>query len=390
MHEERLLILKMVEAGKITAQEAVELLEAMEAEEPPKQDKIDDTWRRIEKQGQEFSQKIERAVERLGHSIEMKLEDSGLSEQLSNLPRLLSKIPFLNTIAAEVHEFSQEYQGSFAPDLSEIPISLKNVNGSIVIEGWDQDTVKLVVTQKVKAKDREQALDKLIQIELPETGTAVDGLRVEVQEQSDTSVSYHLSVPRKNPYLVTLESTNGGCRLANLLAKRLRVKTVNGSVTVKQTKADSIYTETCNGSNNLDYVEAEDIKQHTANGSIHFVGSSPKIDCDTVNGSVRVLPLTFAHAQSQLRINTVNGGVRCLLPQMPNMLVKVDAATAIGRVKIGLNNFVPQTELRSGGRHTVVGTVTDDSGTGKMIAVHTRVGTGSIYIGHEREKHGAE
>jgi polyhydroxyalkanoate synthesis regulator phasin len=50
MHEERLLILKMVESGKITAQEAAELLEALEEEEAPKQAKGDDVWRRIEKQ----------------------------------------------------------------------------------------------------------------------------------------------------------------------------------------------------------------------------------------------------------------------------------------------------------------------------------------------------
>lgn len=390
MHDERLLILKMVESGRITAQEAVELLEAMEVEEPVKQDKTDDTWRRIEKQGQEFSQKIERGVERLGSSIEMKLEESGLSEQLSNLPRLLSKIPFLNNIANEVHEFSQEYEGTFVPDLPEIPITLKNVNGSIIVEGWDQDAVKLVVTQKVKAKERDQALDKLIRIDLPETGTAVDSLVIDVHEQSDTSVSYHLSVPRKNPYLVNLKSTNGRCRIINLLANTVQVNTVNGSITVKQTKADAIHTTTSNGANVLDYVEGEDVRQRCANGSITFVGSSPKIDCDTVNGSVKVVPLTFAHVQSEVQISTVNGGVRCLLPQMPNMAVKVDAAAAMGRVNIGLANFQTEQEYRSGGRHAVIGQVADDSGTGKMISVNTRTSTGSIYIGHEREKHGSE
>ena len=93
MYEERLLILKMVESGKITAQEAVELLEALE-EEAPRQAKSDDVWRRIEKQSEELARKIERAAERFSQSVEARLEDSGIPEQLGNIQRWFTKLPF--------------------------------------------------------------------------------------------------------------------------------------------------------------------------------------------------------------------------------------------------------------------------------------------------------
>ena len=153
MNEERLLILKMVEEGRITAQEAVELLEVMEGAGDSKEAKTDDVWRKIEKQGEEFAQKIERAAERFSRSIENKL-DSGLTDHLANLPQLLSKIPFLRNITEENHKFTQEYSGTFGMDLAEIPIELKSTNGAITIEGWDKDHYKLIVTQIIRAKER--------------------------------------------------------------------------------------------------------------------------------------------------------------------------------------------------------------------------------------------
>ena len=390
MNEERLLILKMVEEGKITAQEAVELLEAMEEEETPKQAKTDDIWRRIEKQSEELTKKIERAAERFSQSIETKLDETGISEQLSNIQRWFTKLPFLGSIANKVHEFVEEVEGSFAPDLEEIPILLKNVNGSIVVEGWDEDGFKLVVTQRIRAKDREAALDKVAEIDRPQAGSVIDRLEVDIHEQGDTSVAFQLSIPRKGPYRLDLRSTNGRCKVVNLLAGSIEINTLNGSVTIKQTKAESIITKTSNGSNGLDYVEADLIQQRTANGSILFVGSCRKLACDSINGSVRVSPLTFGYELSEMDVNTVNGSVRCLLPQMPNLDVKLDASTSIGRVNVSLANFTVQSEHKAGGLHKVVGAVSGQTDAGKVIAIRARVGCGSISIGHERDNHGTQ
>lgn len=388
MHEERLLILKMVESGKITAQEAAELLEALEEGEAPKQAKGDDVWRRIEKQSEELARKIERAAERFSQSIETKLEDTGISEQLGNLQRWLTKLPFLSGIANDVHEFVQEVEGSFAPDAEGIPLLVKNINGAIDVEGWEGEGFKLVVTHRIRAKDRDGALDKMTQIDLPQQGAVIDRLEIEVREQNDTSISFKLFVPRKGPYVLRMRSNNGRCQVSNMLAKSVEVDTINGSVGISQVKADTMLTKTNNGSNNLNYVEANLVQQRTANGSIKFAGSGRKIACGSTNGSVWVSPLAFAHEQSEIDIHTVNGSVRCHLPQLPDLHVKLDAASSVGKITVGLANFAVESEQKGGSMHKVVGAAAGQTEGGKTITIRTRTGCGSIYIGHERDHHG--
>jgi len=390
MHEERLLILKMVESGKITAQEAAELLEAMEEEDMPRQAKNDDVWRRIEKQGEELTRKIERAAERFSQSIETKLEEAGISEQLSSIQRWLTKLPFLSGIANDVHEFVQEVEGRFTPDLEEIPIVINTVNGAIEVEGWDGEGFKLVATHRIRAKDREAARDKMTQIDLPQPGSAVSRLEIKVHEKHDTSIAFRLCIPRKGPYALSLKSANGRCRVNGVLARNVEINTLNGSVGVGRAKAETIITKTNNGSNNLDYVEANLVQQRTANGSIKFTGSSRRITCDSTNGSVRVAPLTFAHETSEIEINTVNGSVRCLLPQLPDLEVKVDASSSVGRVSVDLANFAVESEQRSGCMHKVVGAVAGQTGGSKSIVVRTRTGCGSVYVGNERDNNGTQ
>lgn len=377
MNEDRLLIMKMLEEGKITAQEAVELLEALEASAQPKQNKTDDVWRRIEKQGEDLTQKIEKAVERFSQSLEMTVEE--------HLPRVLSKIPFLNNIAIDVHEFTQEYHGSFAADLTEIPISLSNINGSIMVEGWEQEGYKLVVKQRIKAKDRETALGRLIQLDIPQDGAVVDRFNIYVNEQKDVTLSFQLFIPRKGPYQLTLKSTNGSSNVVNLIAKTIQINTMNGSVMIKQCRADSLVTDTGNGSNTLDYVEAHYIDQKTINGSIKFAGSGAQVSCKSTNGSIKMLPLVFAHDYSKIEIATLNGGVRCILPQLPNLNVRVDAVSSVGRINVGIPNFMVQNEQRSGGRHSLRGEVRYEGEQGKTVDLSVHVNCGSISINTERD-----
>ena len=105
MNEERLLILKMVEEGRITAEEGVELLDALSAKNDTKTDEREnDGWRKLEKHGEEFAQKIEATVEKFSKSLEDILE-GGLGEKLQGIPKVLAKIPFVNVITEDNHVF---------------------------------------------------------------------------------------------------------------------------------------------------------------------------------------------------------------------------------------------------------------------------------------------
>ena len=84
MQQEQRLILKMLEEGKITAEEAEALLNAigdssMRTESGPQED----PWVRLEKMGEDFATKVEDATDRFSRSLEQKTE--GFGEKLNRV-----------------------------------------------------------------------------------------------------------------------------------------------------------------------------------------------------------------------------------------------------------------------------------------------------------------
>lgn len=71
MQEERRMILRMLEEGKITAEEAEALLNALGdgAESSEDSEPQEDPWKRLEKMGEDFASKVEIAVERFSRSL---------------------------------------------------------------------------------------------------------------------------------------------------------------------------------------------------------------------------------------------------------------------------------------------------------------------------------
>lgn len=385
MNDERLFILRMLEEGKVTAQEAVELLEALDVPNQEKPDKHDQGWNTLSKYGEEFAHKVENAADRFSKAIESKIEP-GLSEKLSSLPKMLAKIPFVTGFSDETHKFVQEYTGKFSPELVDIVIDIQTLNGEIKAEGWDQEHYKLVVTQRIKAKERDLALEKVITLNIPEDDTAASKIELPIVESRDVSISYELFIPRKGPYVISQKCVNGRCSISNLVARRMKLVTANGSINVKQSKADDLSAASSNGAINFDYVEAEHADLRTSNGSLKFIGSAGNVTCKSTNGSIKVTPLTFAYEQSNLQLNTINGPIRCTLPRLPELTAKIEASASTGRVSIDIPGFVFQIQERHAGRHRVLGEVKTATEQSKSLNIEAQVVTGSITVTQQEEQ----
>lgn len=380
MNEERLLILKMVEEGRITAEEGVELLDALSAKNDTKTDEREnDGWRKLEKHGEEFAQKVEATVEKFSKSLEDILE-GGLGEKLQGIPKVLAKIPFVNVITEDNHVFQDCFYGSFQPDLAAIPVSLRTNNGSITVEGWDQERYKLVVTQKIRGKDRETALQKAIDVQLLESAEGIEKLALNIPEKQGIIISYHLYLPKKESYILELVSQNGTCKVENLAASKVEIETVNSPIHAKQLQAQTISGATSNGRCNFEQVNGTIVRQRTANGAIHFQGSGEKIYCESTNGAIRTIlvPSDFPFVEMILR--TTNGSVTCQLPQDNNLGVKVNASTTLGKVNVRYRNFIASVQERISGSYQLKGEAKGDESDGQVINIDAKVSSGSITI----------
>ena len=81
-----------------------------------------------------------------------------LADKLSRLSKMLSRFPFVST--DDTYEFSEEFYGTFQED-GDIALTLKTSTGRISVQGWNEPQFRLVVVQRIRAKDRESALGKM-------------------------------------------------------------------------------------------------------------------------------------------------------------------------------------------------------------------------------------
>ena len=129
MQQERRMILRMLEEGKITAEEAEALLIALgDGEGSTESEPQEDPWVRVEKMGEDFASKVEVAVERFSRSLE-----HNVSDKLTKLPKILAKFPFW---ALRKARSSRRWCGPVAGDV--ISIDLSNVNGPLRLQGWSE------------------------------------------------------------------------------------------------------------------------------------------------------------------------------------------------------------------------------------------------------------
>ena len=185
----------------------------------------------------------------------------------------------------ETERFEQTY-----PLNSNGRVSLSNVNGSVTIDTWERNEVKLEAVKT--ADDKEKLADVEIKIEARRDAIIIetqydnwkrDSNSREWRNYGKLTVDYRLTVPR-NAVLDEIETVNGSVNIAN--------------------------------SNNL-------TKASSVNGDVIAVNLRGTADLSTVNGRVEA---NFDQLQSSSRINldTVNGTVNLVIPSDANATVKAE------------------------------------------------------------------
>lgn len=374
MNEEQRLILKMLEEGKITAAEAEALLNAVGQSEPlEEEERSADLWEKVEKHGEEFAEKLESAAERFARNLEAKVEFR-LADKLSKLSKMISRFPFVSQ--EDTYEFTEEFHGTFQEE-GDIICKLSTGSGRISVQGWNEPGFLLVVTQRIRAKDRETALGKMYHVEVP-TLEGVRELVIDVPSFPDAGVSLTLNVPRTLIYQLELATHSGSISVADLYARTAELTTSVGSIGIQGLHAENVRCNTANGSCRAEHVTAELFTASTGNGSLrlkHLQGY--RVQCSTSNGSIRVAPVVRGTAHYDLR--TTNGSVRVELGDA-EVKTAFDLYTSVGRIAVPEEDFeLTQVDRRSGGWH-VMGQSPGFEASSQRLHLHVQTGSGSIRL----------
>jgi DUF4097 and DUF4098 domain-containing protein YvlB len=180
-------------------------------------------------------------------------------------------------------------------------LSVTAVNGSITVEAWDGDEIRVQARVQVKGDDAEETAAK---VEIHTDGGDVYATGPKKEKKGWTRmfgggdrawrVSYRVMVPRDIELAV--KTTNGGISVTGV-AGDIEFDTTNGGVKV------------INAGGN--------VEGSTTNGGV-YVGLDPKawggdsIDLETTNGGIEVeLP---DEIDARIEARTTNGGVRVAHP----------------------------------------------------------------------------
>lgn len=167
-------------------------------------------------------------------------------------------------------------------------------NGSIRVEGWSADSVRVTARLYASARDDAAAEQILRDVKVVADARGVRAEGPDAGWRDNWSVSYTVRVPRR--FDLSLEAHNGALGVANVVGK-MALNTVNGSLALRDVGGD--------------------VHARTQNGSLHLELSGERweggsLDAETQNGSVRLsLPEKYA---AQLETGTVNGSIHTDFP----------------------------------------------------------------------------
>ena len=242
---------------------------------------------------------------------------------------------YTNTEAAKIVQMDEtERFEQIYPLSANGRVSVSNVNGSITIDTWERNEVKL---EAVKTADDKSKLSEVeIQIDAQK-----DFLKIETNYDSwksdggnrgwknygRLSVEYHLTVP-KNAVLDEIETVNGSVNITNS-NNLTKASTVNGTVNANNLRGTAnLSTVNGNVEANFDQLQSSSkITLETVNGRVNLTipsDSDATVKADTVNGSIvndfglpvrkgqyvgKDLYGKIGSGEVQIRLNSVNGGL---------------------------------------------------------------------------------
>ncbi len=319
MKEERKKILKMIEDGLISSQEAEELLDSLEEAEQAGQNsnavstKVD--WEQGEKQKQYNTKEAKKST------IFGFVEEA--FKKIKNVD-----LDFNFGTNYEVSHIFHHHHAAFHD------IDIDVANGNVTIQPWSETDVRVECKAKVYQVDnQEQAREKFHK----EAAFLLEEERLQFYLHSQqVKVDVIVKVPEQEYRKAIVKLFNGSFFGEKLTVDHFQAKSTNGSINLMDGNGKVMVAETANGSIKVRDCRWEVADMETINGKINVDGAFEKIDAQLVNGSIGVRWKEGFQPKSGF-FKSTTGSVRLILPDQ----VRIDgkAETKIGNIHCDLNNY---------------------------------------------------
>jgi hypothetical protein len=221
-------------------------------------------------------------------------------------------------------------------------LNLENVNGSVEIEGWDQNAIEIT---GVKFASSQQLLDE-VRIDIRHTPDSVD-IRTERPSAGfwGMGARYTIHVPRMT-VVDRIVTSNGPILLRDIAGQtaslRAILRTSNASIRAANVQ-EAVDARTSNGPVDLDNVEGQ-ATAATSNGRITIRLDHPAatpLRATTSNGPIEIT--LRSEPKDNIRAETSNGSITLNLPASTGALLRADTSNAEVSTDFELRNHFQAT-----------------------------------------------
>ncbi|SFE93359.1 DUF4097 family beta strand repeat-containing protein [Alteribacillus iranensis] len=324
--EERKMILKMIEEGKISAEDGAKLLEALK---PPKEDK---TKGRLEFEHQDTEPSENRSEDSSQPSDKKSLstkvnweegnkrfDDEWSREKTGKTDFTTTFTDFIDSAIKKIKDMDldfnfgtyQEVHHTFQhKDMRQKALDISLENGSVEMKLWEESDVKVVCDARVyRGRTTEEARRTFLDNTVFEAGE--DELRFYTKTKS-VKVNTVIYIPREEYEKIHLYTFNGHLQADQVTSDRFSVKAVNGSITMNGLDVKKFEAETVNGPIQMKYshLDIADIK--TMNGSIDIHSQIRDLEAESLNGTIEC-SLT-ANQDGRAELTAATGSIYVTVP----------------------------------------------------------------------------
>ncbi len=358
MQEERKMILKMIEDGKISAEEGLQLLNAL------KEDKGTDSKQKESVTQDTSERSISRDVDWESGANYRKME----SKATSFATRFSE---FIEDAVQKIKEFDLDFNFGSSVEIQHVfqhrDATVKNVeitveNGSVSFLPWDEDDIRVECNVKVyKVNDSDEA--RRVFLDEVYFDTANEKMRFESRKKS-MKVNTVVYVPKKDLEKIKLYTFNGKISGENVaFTEKFEAQTVNGRINFEELSGEVVRLETVNGTISVGKLVSNNCDAKTVNGTIALSATKGDLEIETLNGTINYTLLE--PAVSRVYMKTTTGSVMVHVPN--NVKTEGEIKTTVG----GINCDLPQL--------TVLDEV-KEFGNKKMSFLSNKNGESGLYV----------
>lgn len=364
MSEDRKRILKMVEEGHLTVEEADELLDALQdAERVKEQEYTVENPLSEEVHWDEQESSHEESSER-SKSTKHKIFDF-VDEAIQKIKNVDFDLNFGSSVKVS-HIFQyQDY------DFSSLDFEVRN--GSIQVNAWDEQEVRIeceakIYTDEDEAEAKRQLLQELIVSFKMNTFTL---MLLNKKIKADIVVYLPDHIYNKTD----IETFNGPIHLYRLESKYGKVKTSNGKIDVDKIKGEEWDVKSVNGSIKIENSLISDLEVESITGSAQINGTFEKVDAQLVGGSIHCDWYGSEGRSGYFKSTT--GSIRLHVPS--TIGIKGELRSSIGNVKCTLPDY--ETSSKDSDFLKKQLHFQTDSMYGQFLLLEAESKTGSVTVG---------